>query len=163
MTDIAVAVAGPEDLDDLMALALLACAENGFLNPSPAKFATEMWPALHRDNGICGIIRDADGKIEGFVVLRVGAMWYSDDLVVEEKVIFVHPDCRNAKGGRATKLIEFSKKVANTLGIPLIIGVLSHGRTEAKIRLYRRHFGEPAGAFFLSGARTDSGVGSLKH
>lgn len=163
MTDIAVQIAGPEDLDDLMALALLACAENGFLNPSTAKFATEMWPALHRDHGICGIIRNTEGKIEGFVVLRVGSMWYSDDQVVEEKVLFVHPDCRSAKGGRATKLTDFSKKVADGLGVPLLIGFLSNSRTQAKSRLYTRQFGERAGEFFLYGARTGSVVEQNTH
>ena len=63
-------------------------------------------------------------------------------------------DYRNAKGGRARRLCEFSKKVSNELGIPLIIGVLSNNRTEAKVRMYQRIFGEPSGAFFLYNART---------
>ena len=81
-------------------------------------------------------------------------MWYSDTPVVEEKAIFIHPDYRSAKGGRATRLCEFSKKVSDTLGIPLIIGVLSNNRTQAKVRMYERQFGKPSGAFFLYGART---------
>jgi GNAT superfamily N-acetyltransferase len=88
------------------------------------------------------------------VLLRIGQMWYSDTLVVEERAVFTHPEYRSAKGGRARKLCEFSKKVADDLGIPLIIGVLSNHRTEAKVRLYERQFGKPSGAFFLYGART---------
>ena len=81
-------------------------------------------------------------------------MWYSDNPVLEEKAIFIHPDFRSAKGGRARQLCEFSKQVADSLGIPLIIGVLSNHRTEAKVRLYERQFGKPSGAFFLYGAHT---------
>jgi hypothetical protein len=81
-------------------------------------------------------------------------MWYSDHEVLEEKAIFIHPDYRSAKGGRARRLCEFSKNTADSLGIPLIIGVLSNNRTEAKVRLYKRQFGEPSGAFFLYNART---------
>ncbi len=160
--DIQIRIATPGDMDEIMSLALMACEENGFLDPNPQKFAIEMWPALQRDHGICALIGDQSERIEGFVVLRVGTMWYSDVPVVEEKVIFVHPDYRNAKGGRATKLCEFSKKVADSLGMPLLIGVLSNHRTSAKIRMYKRQFGEPAGAFFLYGARTDEGLGSLQ-
>jgi hypothetical protein len=76
--------------------------------------------------------------------------------VLEEKAIFIHPDYRNAKGGRARRLCEFSKQVANTLELPLIIGVLSNHITEAKVRLYERQFGKPTGAFFLYNARTGS-------
>ena len=79
--------------------------------------------------------------------------------MIAEKLVFVHPDFRSAKGGRAKKLCEFSKSVSDELGIPLIIGVVSTDRTRGKVRLYERVFGEPAGAFFLYGAKT----GALKN
>jgi hypothetical protein len=101
-----------------------------------------------------GVIGPKGGKLEGAVLLRIGAMWYSDSEVLEEKAIFVDPHQRSAKGGRARRLCEYSKQVADTLKIPLIIGVLSNHRTEAKIRLYERQFGKPSGAFFLYNART---------
>jgi hypothetical protein len=125
----------PEDLDEIMQIATLACDENGFLNPNPAKLAAEIYPALCFNYGIVGLIGKPNDKIEGVVLLRIGTMWYADDYVVEEKAIF-------------------SKRVADTLGIPLIIGVLSNSRTEAKVRMYERQFGKPSGAFFLYGAKT---------
>jgi hypothetical protein len=149
-----VRVAVPDDLDEIMRIAMMACDENGFLNPSPGKLAAEIWPALHQDHGICAVIGKPGGPIEGIVLLRIGHMWYSDTMIVEEKAIFIHPDFRAAKGGRAKRLCEFSKQVADTLGIPLIIGVLSNSRTEAKVRMYERQFGAPAGALFLYGATT---------
>lgn len=158
--DLKIRVATPEDLDEIMNIATMACEENGFLNPNAAKLAAEIWPALHQDHGICAVIGKPQGIIEGLVLLRIGNMWYSDSLVVEEKAIFIHPDFRSAKGGRAKKLCEFSKKVSDTLGIPLIIGVLSNSRTEAKVRMYERQFGKPSGAFFLYGAETGKWQGT---
>jgi hypothetical protein len=147
-------IATAEDMEEIMALAMSACEENGFLNPNPAKLAAEIWPALIQHNGICGVIGQPDGKIEGLVLLRIGTMWYSDAQLVEEKAIFIYPEFRSAKGGRARKLCAFSKKVADGLGLPLIIGVLSNHRTAAKVKMYERQFGAPAGAFFLYGAKT---------
>jgi len=163
MTDpveLKIRLAGPQDLDEIMAIAMMACDENGFLNPNPAKLAAEIWPALHQDHGLCAVIGKPGGMVEGLVLLRIGSMWYSDSQVVEEKAIFIHPDYRNAKGGRASKLCEFSKKVADTLGIPLIIGVLSNHRTSAKVKMYERQFGPPSGAFFLYGAQTGKWQGT---
>jgi hypothetical protein len=137
-----------------MDLALSACDENGFVSPNPEKLLQQIWPALNLDQGLLGIIGNTGEKLQGAVLLRVGSMWYSDDEVLEEKAIFIDPKYRSAKGGRARRLCEFSKHVADNLGIPLIIGVLSNHRTEAKVRLYERQFGKPSGAFFLYGATT---------
>lgn len=148
----------PEDIHGCMDLALMACEENGFVNPNPQKMLVDFWHGLNLENGLVGLIGKPGEKIEGGILLRIGTMWYSDEPVLEEKAIFIHPDYRHAKGGRARRLCEFSKQVATTLGVPLIIGVLSNHRTEAKVRLYQRQFGSPSGAFFLYNAHT----GSLK-
>lgn len=144
----------PEDVHDVMDLALSACDENGFVHPNPEKLLAEIWPALNYDRGLVGLIGPEGQKPEGAVLLRIGNMWYSDQEVLEEKAIFIHPDFRSAKGGRARRLCEFSKQVADEFGLPLIIGVLSNHRTEAKIKLYERQFGKPSGAFFLYNATT---------
>lgn len=149
-----VRVAGPQDLQALMGLALASCEENGFVNPNSNKLASEIWSALHLDHGVVGIIGGLNGPAEGAVLLRIGAMWYSDQMVVEEKAIFIHPDFRDAKGERAKKLCRFSKSVADSLNIPLMIGVLSNERTKAKVRFYEKEFGKASGAYFLYGAKT---------
>ena len=149
-----VTIGTPEDVDQLMALALAACEENGFLTPNPVKLLQEIWSALNQDRGICGVIKNADGQIEGAILMRLGDMWYSDQQVVEERGVFINHNYRNAKGGRARRLCQFAKQVSDSLQMPLIIGVLSNSRTEAKVRLYKRQFGEPSGAFFLYGATT---------
>jgi hypothetical protein len=157
MTDkIVVRTGTPQDVHGVMKLALMGSHENGFITPNPQKLLAEIWPALNLDRGIMGIIGDSQEDPEAAILIRVTNLWYSDDIVLEERAIFVHPDFRAAKGGRASRLCEFAKQVADKLNMPLMIGVLSNSRTEAKVRLYERQFGAPAGAYFLYNAKTGS-------
>ena len=153
--ELTIRLATTDDLDEVMRLAIAACEENSFLDASAELLCREIYPALLQDHGLCGVIGPfGTNKIEGLVLLRIGNMWYSTETVVEEKAIFVYPEYRSAKGGRARKLCEFSKKVADTLGMKLLIGVLSAHRTQGKVAMYTRQFGEPAGAFWLYGGTT---------
>ncbi len=154
LPELTIRLARPEDVDEIMSIALMACEENGFVNPNPLKLLYEIWPALNQDHGLIGMIGGFGEPIEGVVLLRIGSVWYGDAPLLEEKAIFVHPDYRAAKGGRAARLCEFSKHVSDELGIPLTIGVLSHERTRGKIKMYTRIMGEPAGAYWLYGAKT---------
>lgn len=158
-----VRVGTPDDIHDVMELAVMGAEENGFLKPSPTKLLFDVWPALHRDGGIMGIVSQGRDKPIGAVLLKVVTPWYSDAKALEERAIYVHPDYRaggqhkqTGKGsGVAVRLMEFAKQVATGMNMPLMIGVLSNDRTEAKVRLYERIFGKPAGVYFLWGARTD--------
>lgn len=152
--EIKVRIGTPEDVHPLMDLAMLACDENGFVPPNPVKLLQEIWPALHLDGGIVGIIGNPGERPEAAILLRTGYLWYSDKSVLEERAIFVHPDFRSAKGGRAGKLCKFAKETADRMDMPLMIGVLSNSRTAAKIRMYERQFGSPAGVYFLYKATT---------
>jgi hypothetical protein len=152
--DLTIRLATTDDLDEVMRLAITACEENGFLNASTELLAREIYPALCQDHGLCPVIGPKDGEIQGLALLRIGAMWYSPEIVLEERAIFIYPQHRSAKGGRASRLCEYTKKVADTLNLKLIIGVLSNTRTAGKVRMYTRIFGEPAGAFFLYNAHT---------
>lgn len=154
MADVSVRVGTVADIHVLMELAMMGGEENGFVAPSSKQMLAELYPLLARENGVVGLIGAPGERLQGAVVLRICKMWYSDDYIVEERAIFIHPDYRNAKGGRARKLVEFSKKIADGLDLPLLIGVLSNSRTEGKVRLYERQFGAPAGAFFLYKAKT---------
>lgn len=154
MSEITVRVATPEDVHGFMDLCLLGSEENAFVKPDPVKLLNEVWPALHLDGGICGVIGEPGSQFEGGILLRTCKLWYSDQLVLEERGVFVHPDFRSAKGGRARKLCEFAKTAASTMKMPLLIGILSNHRTEGKVRLYERIFGQPAGAYWLVNAET---------
>ena len=151
----------PADEAAMLKLALAAWEENGIKDVNPEKMLAMIKPALYLWQGLVGIIGEPNQKIEGAVLLRMSQMWYSDAWMLEEKAIFVDPEFRKSQGGRksstklhASTLCDFSKKVADELNIPLIIGVLSNHRTESKIRLYERSFGPPAGAFFLYNVQT---------
>ena len=152
--EIPIRIGTPADLDDIMDIAMNGSDENGFVKPSVNKMLGEVYSALSRDHGLVGIIGRVGEKAEGAVLLRLGTMWYSDTDVIEEKAIFIRPEFRAAKGGRARRLCRFSRFVADSMGIPLIIGVLSNHRTEGKVRMYQREFGPPSGAFFLHNATT---------
>jgi hypothetical protein len=149
-----VRVGTPEDVHRMMDIATLATTENGFALPNTMKLLQEIWAALNLRNGIVGIIGEPTEVIEGAVLLRIGQVWYSDDPIIEEKAIFIHPDYRSAKGGRAARLCEFSKRTSDELGIPLTIGVLSNERTAAKVRMYSRIMGQPSGAYWLYNTKT---------
>lgn len=154
MTELTVQVGTPADVHDVMELALMAVDENGIAKPDPERLLQEIWPALNLDRGIVGMVRNEEGKLEAAILLRISIMWYSLDEILEERAIFVHPEYRSAKGGRAARLCEFAKSVADELKLPLLIGVLSNTRTNAKVRMYERQFGTPAGAFFLYKTKT---------
>lgn len=155
--DLKLRLGTPDDMREVMDLAIAAAKENGLVNASQLLLAKTVWPALNQDHGLVGCIGKKDKKeIEGIVVLNVGTLFYSDQPCLEEKVVFVKPEYRAAKGGRARKLCEFSKSAADNLGLPLIIGVFSSVETQAKIGLYKRIFGEPAGLYFLYGGKTGS-------
>lgn len=156
---ITVRVGTPEDVHGVMQVALMAVQENGFAEVDPELLLGDIWSALNLNRGIMGVIGEPGEPVEGVVLLRIGTMWYSSKTrVLEERAIFVHPDYRSAKGGRAAKLCKFSKSVSDTLGIPLTIGILSSLRTEGKVRMYRRILGEPSGAYWLYNAKTGQPV-----
>jgi hypothetical protein len=151
--NVRVRVAGPADFNGIMDLARLLNKENSVFPMNEDKVAQTVIPSLFKDGGIMGVIGKPD-KIEGLVLLRVASQWYSDGAFLEEMCIYVHPEYRAVKGGRARKLIEFAKKVSEEMKMPLMIGVMSNSRTDAKVKLYERQFGNPAGSFFLYGVKT---------
>lgn len=152
MSEIKVRSAQPHDEEALLEAFREACAEGGLFDMDEELVRAQIRPFLNLENGIIGVI--GDKEIEGYVILAVSTIWYSKEIFLEEYSTFVRPQFRAAKGGRARKLVEFAKKAAERLGLPLLYGILSNERTEAKTRLYQRHLGEPAGAIFLYGVST---------
>lgn len=151
---VTVRVGTPEDVHAVMDVALMCCSENALSTPNPEKLLQDVWAALNFVDGICGIIGKPGCIVEGVVVLRVANQWYSDERLLEERAVFVRPDYRSARGGRAGHLVRFSKQAADFLGMPLTIGILSNSRTAAKIKLYSRLMGPPSGAYWIYGATT---------
>ena len=51
-----VRIGNPEDVDEMMKIAMMATEENGLINPNPIKLLNDIWPALNRHQGVVGII-----------------------------------------------------------------------------------------------------------
>lgn len=154
--DLQIRLGTTADLDEIMQIATMAAKENGLLKFEPELLVRTIWPKLNLQTGLIGCIGPIGGKIEGMVVLQIGKLFYSDETCLEELVLYVLPDHRNARGGRAHRLIEFSVTSAQKLGLPLLIGVLSSIKTDAKCRLYERVLGAASGKYWIVGRRTDT-------
>lgn len=151
--EVKVRVGTPEDLEGCMELFIRANEENGIDEIDRQKLFSVVLPSLNREGGMIGVIGER-GYLQGVIMLRIESLWYGSAPILFEKLVFVHPDFRSVKGGRARKLCEFSKQVSDELEIPLIAGISSNERTRAKIRMYERMFGAPVGAYFLYNGKT---------
>lgn len=145
----------PIDEQQVRLLLTLAHTENSIFKPDMAKsefilkrfLYTSFLPA--NDHGIRGffcVIGALGGTLEALAMASVSAQWYSSDPYLEEYIVYVHPEYR--KSGHAAKLLDFLVSTADQMGIPLLTGILSQTRMEAKCRLYRRKV-TPIGQFFL--------------
>lgn len=151
MTRPAIRQALPEDFSEVMRLMRLAYEENGAANVDWGAVELAVIAAINGDRSALGVI-DCDNGLCGLILLHFCEVWYSREIMLEELVAFVQEEHRRRHNARA--LLEFARSCADRLQVPLLVGVISNERTQAKVRLYRRIFGEPAGAFFLYGRKT---------
>jgi hypothetical protein len=144
-----VRLADQNDEGELMTLCALLHGENGVFPMSEYKVRDMLKGALNgpveKRRGLVGVIGEP-GHIEGSIYLDIGALWYSDALCLIEQWNYVLPAYRKSNASR--DLIAFAKSISDRFGLPLLIGVLSTERTEAKVRLYRRQLGDPVGVYF---------------
>ncbi len=105
--------------------------------------------AFDKKGGVLGLI-DGKSELAAAIYLVFSRFWYSHDTHLEELFAFVRPQYR--KSGYARQLLDFAKTCQKTLGVPLFTGIVTNKRTEAKVMLYRKKLGAPAGAFFVIGA-----------
>lgn len=154
-----VRLADERDADGLLEICHAVHEENGLFSYSRDKVRRQAIGALKGDvshrTGVAGVIGEP-GRLHGAILLSIGQEWYSDDWCLNELFSFVFPEYRSTSASQ--DLLAFADEVQSKFGIPLLIGVLSNHRTEAKVRLIRKQFGAPAGAFFVRGAVTGQGV-----
>lgn len=143
-------MADPADEDRLFEFLLLLYGENAMFPIAESKVRDAIRHATERRGGVIGIIDGADGRIEASVGLALEDWWYTRAVSLNEKWNFVREDCRRTS--HAKQMIEFSKRCADELGVPLFMGIVSTHRTEAKVRLYRRML-PYVGAFFMHGSK----------
>lgn len=151
-----VRLAGPEDHGEIWRLFLQGHKENGIFSLAPAKVDWFLNRALRPDliplgdtgpRGVIGVI-GAVGSLEGLVFLTIGTYWYSDEMHLEEYIIYTDPEHRKSNHVRA--LVQWMKDQVETTHLPLVTGIISNIRTEAKCRLYRQMLPKIGEFFCLS-------------
>lgn len=126
-------------------------AENALFDMSPERVRSSIRTALSPVSGVCGII-EGDGGIEASIGLIAAHPWYSDEWYLDEIWTYVHPDFR--KSDRAKRLIEFAKWISTNIKTPLVMGIVTRKRLQAKVRLFQRQMPQ-VGAWFVYGKQFD--------
>lgn len=163
-----VRVAGPDDGPEIWRLLHMGWKENGLFSLSPEKtqwFVQRMLfphlipPGDTGPRGAIGVIGPI-GALEAMVFVTIGEYWYSSEKHLEEFIVYVDPECR--KSGHARALIDWMKEQVEETGLPLITGIVSTKRTEAKCRLYNQLLPKVGEFFYLAPAGAN-GQSALVH
>ena len=144
-----VRLATPADEEEIMEMCRRLHAENGLFDLAEDKVRDCLKRYYDRAGAIVGVI-GKHGHIEASTCLLFSEMYYTKKWHLAELWNFVDKNFRNSRNAEA--LIEFGKKSAVKIGVPFITGIITNDRTAAKVRLYRRMLGYPAGAFFVFNA-----------
>jgi GNAT superfamily N-acetyltransferase len=154
-TNSPIRLAQPSDEPELISLLRLMWKEGGW-RPLDIDCAREIFArAFRKQGGILPVI-GAPGAIRAMMYLLITRHWYTRANHLEELFCFVHPEHRHSDYSKL--LIEHAKQWSDDLSktagmkVPLLMGVLTNKKMSAKVRLYRRFFGMPAGAFFIHNA-----------
>lgn len=142
--------ATPADKPELMELCRALHAENAMFAMNEDKVSKMLDRAFTGQGAIIGALGPT-GAIQGSIYLLITSFWYSDEFCLEELYSYVLEQHR--KSENAKHLITFAKRCSTELGIPLVIGVVSNVRTQAKVGLYKRQLSEPVGAYFAYNMR----------
>jgi hypothetical protein len=145
-----VRIATSDDVDELLNVLTEMHAEQFVLPMDGPKVRDVLinatLPDIGTRRGIIGIIGEP-GRLEGSIGLMLERTWYSSHLCLWDAWQYVRPVYRSTTGSK--DMIAWAKGISDHFNVPLMIGVLSNQRTEAKVRLMKRQLGNPVGAFFM--------------
>ena len=133
------------DEPEVMEMCRALHAENAMFAMNERKVREMLDRAFNQQGGIIGVIGPT-GNIQAAIYMLISSFWYSDEYCLEELFSYVRPEFR--RSSNAKDLVEFGKHCSKEIGIPLVIGVVSNIRTQAKVGLYKRQLSEPVGAYF---------------
>ncbi|WP_167669553.1 GNAT family N-acetyltransferase [Rhizobium lusitanum] len=119
--------------------------ENGLFPLSPDRVRAYMQRYFRRQGALIGVVGEIGDPV-GSIYLGIEQPYYSEAWYLNEAWNFVHPDHR--RSDYAKKLLGWAKEKSEEMKIPLMVGIVSNHRTEAKVRLYEKQL-EKAGAFFV--------------
>lgn len=148
-----VRLATPDDEGEIFALLSVLHAENGLFTMDNQKVIDGIRYATKRQGGMIWVIEE-DHHIVASLGMLITCEWYSKDDYLLERWNFVHPDYRRSEYGRM--LLDQAKWCSDWWlketgrRMPLMVGVQSHARTAAKVRLYARSMA-CIGAYFIYG------------
>lgn len=145
MQDYIVRLARPQDEDAIFDLLIVMHEENGLFEMDEDAVRNMLRHVVNDQNGVIGVIEGKNG-IEAAICLTIDKLWYAKTWCLNDVFNFVAPQHRRST--RAKSLINFAKKYADEINIPLFMGIVSNVRTEAKIKLLERQM-RKAGAFFI--------------
>ncbi len=149
-----VRLALPDDAHEIWRLFLQGHKENGLFTLAPEKVTWFLSRALCPetiplgDTGprcVIGVIGSV-GSLEGLIFLTITQQWYSNQYHMEEWMVYTDPEHRRSHHAEA--LVQWMKDQVEIQQMPLLTGIISNIRTEAKCRLYRRMLPK-AGEFFV--------------
>ncbi len=150
-----VRLAAPQEEPELLHLIQIMHSESGW-RPLDIERAREMLAMAFERRGAIIAVIGGPGRIRAMLGLMISCAWYTKQNHIEELFCWVHPEHRKSDYAKrlATYAMKCSDDISDAAGfkVPLLIGVLTHNRMEAKVRLYRRWFGIPVGAFFVHNA-----------
>jgi GNAT superfamily N-acetyltransferase len=158
-----VRIATAADHQEIWRLFLMGHNENGLFPLAPDKVEFFIQRVLHPElipsgdtgpRGVIGVIGQA-GALEGLVFLTIGTYWYTYAKNIEEFIVYVDPEHRRTNHAQA--LVGWMKQQVEITKLPLITGIISNTRTEAKCRLYRRMLPK-IGEFFFVGPKGNNAV-----
>jgi hypothetical protein len=140
-----VRLAVPEDFHGILGLMRNACDEDA-QHPMNEEKVIAMLMRYYNKQGVLLAVIGEIGQPVAYILSVIDFLWYSDCAQLLELSLYVDKDHRRST--YAKQLMKFAKKASEGLSLDLTIGVFHNQRTEPKIRLYRRQFGDQIGAYF---------------
>ncbi|API52848.1 hypothetical protein BMW22_15595 [Rhizobium leguminosarum] len=141
----AVRYAVPQDEDKIVSMISLLHDENGLFPLSEKRVREYMQRYFRQEGALIGAIGDVGDPVAS-IYLGIEQPYYSETWYLNEAWNFVHPDHR--RSDYAKQLLAWAKHVSEQMSLPLMVGIVTNHRTEAKVRLYEKQL-EKAGAFFV--------------
>jgi hypothetical protein len=135
----------PEEQDEVVDLLRQRHAEEGFQSFVESKVREFIQPMIYRQWGVVIVIAGNRG-VEATMGLLLSEMFWTTDPHLERLFDFVRNDCRRSHHAR--DLINFAKRYADELGVPLLCEQLITPATAAKERLDERQLPK-AGSLFI--------------
>lgn len=138
----AVRLATEADEEALMAHIRIGYADNGFGTFSERRVQEYIRHATRGQGGIIGVI-DGPSGFEASICLFLDQFFYSEDWILRERWIFVHPDHRKKK--HFDRLIDYARACQAKMSeggpfMPLVCGIATKTRVMAKIKLWSTKF-----------------------